>query len=96
MSNSTTVAATIGVGALGVLAYYGFQNLNGKNVDEKTLYNELNGVAVTEDVNFQKEATTEVAKAVETAKNAWGTFWKGEYASIDTEADLKVSHPTSE
>jgi hypothetical protein len=96
MSNSTAVAATIGVGALGVLAYYGIQNLKGKNVDEKTLYNELDGVDATGEVNFQEEAQTEVAKAVETAKNAWGTFWKGEYASIDTEADLKVSHPTSE
>ena len=49
MSNSTAVAATIGVGALGVLAYYGYQNLNGTNVDvdEQTLYNELDGVIIT-------------------------------------------------
>ena len=33
MSNSTAVAATIGVGALGVLAYYGYQNLGGKTED---------------------------------------------------------------
>ena len=33
MSNSTAVAATIGVSALGVLAYYGYQNMNGMKGD---------------------------------------------------------------
>lgn len=43
MSNSTTVAATIGVGALGVLAYYGYQNLGGKTEDVQVgeLYNDI-------------------------------------------------------
>ena len=42
MSNSTAVAATIGVGALGVLAYYGYQNLGGKTDDVQVgqLYND--------------------------------------------------------
>ena len=62
MSNSTAVAATIGVSALGVLAYYGYQNLNGMggDVTEEELYNELNsneaeGTTPTS-TGFQEEA----------------------------------------
>ena len=98
MSNSTAVAATIGVSALGVLAYYGYQNMNGmkEDVDETTLYNELDGNNnnnnKTESTNFQDEAKKEVAKAVKNAKNAWGSFWKGEYASMDeNNTNVKVS-----
>ena len=97
MSNSTAVAATIGVGALGVLAYYGYQNLNGTNVDvdEQTLYNEIDGNNnnnnSAETTNFQDEAKKEVAKAVKNAKNAWGDFWKGEYDSQDATNNVKVS-----
>ena len=97
MSNSTAVAATIGVGALGVLAYYGYQNLNGTNVDvdEQTLYNEIDGNNnnnnSAETTNFQDEAKKEVAKAVKNAKNAWGDFLKGEYDSQDTTNNVKVS-----
>ena len=97
MSNSTAVAATIGVGALGVLAYYGYQNLNGANVDvdEETLYNEIDGNNnnnSAETTNFQDEAKKEVAKAVSNAKNVWGSFWKGEYASMDeNNTNVKVS-----
>ena len=48
MNNSTTVAATIGVGALGVLAYYGYQNLGGKTEDVKVgeLYNDINNITI--------------------------------------------------
>jgi uncharacterized membrane protein YebE (DUF533 family) len=86
MSNSTTVAATIGVSALGVLAYYGYQNLNGNKVDEATLYNELDG---EKDTSFQDEAKKEVAKVITATNNAWGSFWKGEYGSIDAK-NVKV------
>ena len=96
MSNSTAVAATIGVSALGVLAYYGYQNLNGtsEDVDETKLYNELDGVNnddSAETTNFQDEAKKEVSKAVSNAKNAWGSFWKAEYASQEETDNVKVS-----
>jgi len=98
MSNSTAVAATIGVSALGVLAYYGYQNMNGtsEEVDETKLYNELDGVNndnSAETTNFQDEAKKEVAKAVSNAKNAWGSFWKAEYASQEETENVKVSLP---
>jgi len=93
MSNSTAVAATIGVSALGVLAYYGYQNMNGttEDVDETTLYNELDGNNNNESTNFQEEAKKEVAKVVTNAKNAWGSFWKAEYASQEETDNVKVS-----
>ena len=95
MSNSTTVAATIGVSALGVLAYYGYQNMNGtsEDVDETKLYNEIDGNNnnLAETTNFQNEAKKEVASAVEKAKNAWGSFWKAEYASQEETDNVKVS-----
>ena len=94
MSNSTAVAATIGVSALGVLAYYGYQNMNGtKGGDEVELYNELDGVTnnSAETTNFQEEAKNEVAKVVTNAKNAWGSFWKAEYASQEETDNVKVS-----
>jgi hypothetical protein len=94
MSNSTTVAATIGVSALGVLAYYGYKNINGtsEDVDEASLYNELDGIETSsETTNFQEEAKKEVAKVVTNAKNAWGSFWKAEYASQEETDNVKVS-----
>jgi hypothetical protein len=96
MSNSTAVAATIGVSALGVLAYYGYQNMNGttEDVDETTLYNELdnnNDNNVNQATNFQEEAKKEVSKVVTNAKNAWGSFWKAEYDSQDGSKNVKVS-----
>ena len=93
MSNSTAVAATIGVSALGVLAYYGYKNINGtsEDVDETALYNELDGNNNNESTNFQEEAKKEVAKVVTNAKNAWGSFWKAEYASQEETDNVKVS-----
>ena len=94
MSNSTTVAATIGVSALGVLAYYGYKNINGtsEDVDEASLYNELDGIETSsETTNFQEEAKKEVAKVVTNAKNAWGSFWKAAYASQEETDNVKVS-----
>ena len=94
MSNSTAVAATIGVSALGVLAYYGYKNINGtsEDVDETALYNELDGVNNSaETTNFQEEAKKEVVKVVTNAKNAWGSFWKAEYASQEETDNVKVS-----
>ena len=96
MSNSTAVAATIGVSALGVLAYYGYQNMNGtsEDVDETKLYNEIDGNNNNnnnEANNFQEEARKEVAKVVTNAKNAWGSFWKAEYASQEETDNVKVS-----
>ena len=94
MSNSTAVAATIGVSALGVLAYYGYKNINGtsEDVDETALYNELDGIETSaETTNFQEEAKKEVAKVVTNAKNAWGSFWKAEYASQEETDNVKVS-----
>jgi hypothetical protein len=96
MSNSTAVAATIGVSALGVLAYYGYQNMNGtsEDVDETKLYNEIDGDNnnnSAETTNFQDEAKKEVASAVAKARNAWGSFWKAEYASQEETDNVKVS-----
>jgi hypothetical protein len=94
MSNSTAVAATIGVSALGVLAYYGYKNINGtsEDVDAAALYNELDGIDnSSETTNFQEEAKKEVAKVVTNAKNAWGSFWKAEYASQEETDNVKVS-----
>ncbi len=96
MSNSTTVAATIGVSALGVLAYYGYQNMNGtsEDVDETKLYNEIDGDNnnnSAETTNFQDEAKKEVASAVAKARNAWGSFWKAEYASQEETDNVQVS-----
>ena len=68
MSNSTAVAATIGVGALGVLAYYGYQNLGGKTEDVQVgvLYNDIlnnNNEKKSEEKDLQTQAKEEVAKA---------------------------------
>ena len=85
MSNSTAVAATIGVGALGVLAYYGYQNLGGKTEDVQVgvLYNDINNnnnnEKKSEEKDLQTQAKEEVAKVVENATNAWSGFWKNEY-----------------
>jgi len=87
MSNSTTVAATIGVGALGVLAYYGYQNLGGKTEDVQVgeLYNDITTDTKTNngEKDLQTQAKEEVAKVVSNATNAWGTFWKGEYNDMN-------------
>ena len=89
MNNSTTVAATIGVGALGVLAYYGYQNLGGKTEDVQVgeLYNDINNnnsaTNKKEEKDLQTQAKEEVQKVVENATNAWGSFWKGEYNDMN-------------
>jgi len=80
MNNSTTVAATIGVGALGVLAYYGFQNIN-KETDEKSLYNEVDNVEET--TNLQDKAKDEVKKVIDNVTGSWSGFWKNEYNDIN-------------
>ena len=94
MNNSTTVAATIGVGALGVLAYYGYQNLGGKTEDVQVgeLYNDINNnnnnnKNEKEEKDLQTQAKEEVAKVVTNATNAWGTFWKGEYNDMNGDED---------
>ena len=93
MNNSTTVAATIGVGALGVLAYYGYQNLGGKTEDVQVgeLYNDINNnnsaTNEIEEKDLQTQAKEEVAKVVTNATNAWGTFWKGEYNDMNGAED---------
>jgi len=80
MNNSTTVAATIGVGALGVLAYYGYQNIN-KETDEKSLYNEVDNVEET--TNLQDKAKDEVKKVIDNVTGSWSGFWKNEYNDIN-------------
>ena len=95
MNNSTTVAATIGVGALGVLAYYGYQNLGGKTDDVKVgeLYNDIDNSKSTkekEEKDLQTQAKEEVQKVVENASNAWGSFWNKEYNSMNS-----VDHETN-
>jgi hypothetical protein len=45
----------------------------------------------SETTNFQEEAKKEVAKVVTNAKNAWGSFWKAEYASQEETDNVKVS-----
>ena len=80
MNNSTTVAATIGVSALGVLAYYGYQNIN-KETDEKSLYNEVDNVEET--TNLQDKAKDEVKKVIDNVTGSWSGFWKNEYNDIN-------------
>jgi hypothetical protein len=90
MSNSTAVAATIGVGALGVLAYYGYQNLGGKTDDVQVgeLYNDIDNTATDgEEKDLQTQAKEEVAKAVKTGMNAWSGFWQNEYDDINGAQD---------
>ena len=93
MSHSTAVAATIGVGALGVLAYYGYQNLGGKTDDVQVgeLYNDIdndnNTAAGKEEKDLQTQAKEEVAKAVKNATTAWSGFWQNEYDDINGTPD---------
>jgi len=83
MSNSTVVAATIGVSALGVLAYYGYQNIN-KN--EETLYNEIDETDLqSKETDLQDKATGEVKKVIENVTGSWSGFWKKEYKDINKE-----------
>ena len=93
MSNSTAVAATIGVGALGVLAYYGYQNLGGKTDDVQVgqLYNDIdndnNTATDKEEKDLQTQAKEEVAKVVKNATTAWSGFWQNEYDDINGTQD---------
>ena len=93
MSNSTAVAATIGVGALGVLAYYGYQNLGGKTDDVQVgqLYNDIdnnnNTAAEKGEKDLQTQAKEEVAKVVKNATTAWSGFWQNEYDDINGTQD---------
>ena len=101
MSNSTAVAATIGVGALGVLAYYGYQNLGGKTEDVQVgvLYNDIlnnNNEKKSEEKDLQTQAKEEVAKVVENATNAWSGFWKNEYNDLNSTEDKVVENTVVE
>ncbi|MHA2341020.1 MAG: hypothetical protein ACXADW_04050 [Candidatus Hodarchaeales archaeon] len=101
MSNSTAVAATIGVGALGVLAYYGYQNLGGKTEDVQVgvLYNDINNnnnEKKSEEKDLQTQAKEEVAKVVENATNAWSGFWKNEYNDLNSTEDTVVENTVVE
>tara|TARA_Y100001958_G_C21110485_1_gene457584 strand:+ start:622 stop:999 length:378 start_codon:yes stop_codon:yes gene_type:complete len=102
MNNSTTVAATIGVGALGVLAYYGYQNLGGKTEDVQVgeLYNDINNnnsaTNKKEEKDLQTQAKEEVQKVVENATNAWGSFWKGEYNDMNATDNTVVEKTENE
>ena len=92
MSNSTAVAATIGVGALGVLAYYGYQNLGGKTDDVQVgqLYNDIdnnNTASEKGEKDLQTQAKEEVAKVVKNATTAWSGFWQNEYDDINGTQD---------
>jgi len=142
MSNSTAMVATIGAGALGLLAYYGYQNMNSEenetsNDDDNAGGNFLKhkedannndvsdvdeirqGEALTEhvknsfasirnfvqgsggennsveadeddkDTDLQQQAKEEVTRAISSASNAWGSFWKDEYTSMLEENDKK-------
>ena len=102
MSNSTAVAATIGVGALGVLAYYGYQNLGGKTEDVQVgvLYNDINNnnnnEKKSEEKDLQTQAKEEVAKVVENATNAWSGFWKNEYKDLNATENTVVENTVVE
>jgi len=102
MSNATAVAATIGVGALGVLAYYGYQNLGGKTEDVQVgvLYNDINNnnnnEKKSEEKDLQTQAKEEVAKVVENATNAWSGFWKNEYKDLNAAEDTVVENTVVE
>ena len=79
------------IGALGVLAYYGYQNLGGKTEDVQVgeLYNDITTDTKTNngEKDLQTQAKEEVAKVVSNATNAWGTFWKGEYNDMNGAED---------
>ena len=89
MNNSTNVAATIGVSALGVLAYYGYQNIN-KETDEKSLYNEVDSVDKTEKepADLQNKAKDEVKKVIQNVTGSWSGFWKNEYNDINKDEKI--------
>jgi uncharacterized membrane protein YebE (DUF533 family) len=86
MNNSTTFAATIGFSALGVLAYYGYQNINKET--ETQLYNEVDNVDETT-TDLQDKAKDEVKKVIENVTGSWSGFWKNEYNDINK--DEKVA-----
>lgn len=79
MNQSTTLAATtIGVGALGILAYYGYQNRIGGHLPDKDVEE---NVKITEEKtdDFQEQAKEEVSKALSNVKGVWSSFWANEY-----------------
>jgi len=63
--------------------------LGGKTDDVKVgeLYNDIDNSKSTkekEEKDLQTQAKEEVAKAVENATNAWGSFWNKEYNSMNS------------
>ena len=89
MNQSTTLAATtIGVSALGILAYYGYQNRTGVHSPDEVVGE---NVKVTEEKtdNFQEQAKEEVGKVLSNVKGTWSSFWAKEYDDIQKEVGEK-------
>ena len=96
MSNSATVVATLGAGALGLLAFYSYQNMNETDMesndtgsdnflkhDQKDQSNMDNNES---NESFLQQAKEEVSSHLAKA-TAWGSFWKDEYTSILEDRD---------
>ena len=87
---------------LGVLAYYGYQNLGGKTEDVQVgvLYNDINNnnnnEKKSEEKDLQTQAKEEVAKVVENATNAWSGFWKNEYKDLNATENTVVENTVVE
>lgn len=96
MSNSAAVVATLGAGALGLLAFYSYQNMNETDMDSNDITsdnlvkhdqkNQSNTENNESNESFLQQAKEEVSSHLAKA-TAWGSFWKDEYTSILEDRD---------
>ena len=98
MSNSTTAAAAIGVGALGtILAYYGYKKYKGVPV----INNAEVGAEVVQPQEEQESkeilqaASDEVNDWLKKASSGWGQFWKKEYEEMTQQSEGSMTPPES-
>ena len=98
MSNSTTAAAAIGVGALGtILAYYGYKKYKSAPVVNNV---EVGAEAVQpqegeESKEILQAASEEVNDWLKKASSGWGQFWKKEYEEMTQQSEGSMTPPES-
>ena len=104
MSNSAAVVATLGAGALGLLAFYNYQNGNENNETTPDAPSNTNFLQhqqkaqtnIEDDENsFLQQAKEEVTNHL-TKASAWGSFWKDEYTSILEDRDKEEDEEEDE
>jgi hypothetical protein len=104
MSNSAAVVATLGAGALGLLAFYNYQNGNENNETTPDAPSNTNFLQhqqkaqtnIEDDENsFLQQAKEEVTNHL-TKASAWGSFWKDEYTSILEDRDKEEDEDEEE